>query len=179
LIGRHKVTVGLRSINKTAASPFFAKRERQEDRRTAEEQRQRAEEQLTLARQQADTRPAFEVTVDLKPYSKNVPELEVLEVEVLNSGKVAANSVYGWVYFEASKLVPYDPWAAARRSGKSLLPPHVLHKLRWGSNCDEGQESENGYFQEISYRVVSSEGAEIAGSTMIEISAGEGEVRPS
>jgi hypothetical protein len=180
------------------------RKEREEDRRTAEEQRQRAEEQLSLARQQAELRPDFQVSMHLKPYGSGSPELGTLVVGVHNSGKVAANSVSGWIYFEAAKLSPYDPWAASLRSGRPRLPPYVHNQGKWGSTCEEDQLPKNGFYQgylwkengllpgtrqmfefhvrklrqgeaEVRYRVVSSEGARITGSATVEVTTGEGE----
>jgi hypothetical protein len=170
------------------------RKDREEDRRTAEEQRRRAEEQLALARQHSEMRPDLEVSVALKPYGRNHLELGVLEVEVYNSGKVAANDVHGRVHFEASKLSPYDPWD---QPGRRMLRPYVGRS--WGSSCEEEQEPRNGYYEgqfwendrllpgtyrtfrfyvtkmrkgesEVLYSAVSSEGAKVDASVPIEVS---------
>ena len=128
----------------------------------------------------------------------------MLAVEVHNSGKAAANSVHGWLYLEATNLSPYDRWAASVSTGRPILRPDILSNRSWGASCAEEQTPEDGYYQcqlwendrilpgsyrtfefpvrklrqgdaEVRYRVVSSEGAEIEGSTMVEVSTGEGE----
>ena len=136
-------------------------------------------------------RPDLEVSVALKPYGRNRLELGVLEVEVYNSGKVAANDVHGWVHFEASKLSPYDPWD---QPGRRMLRPYVGRS--WGSSCEEEQEPRKGYYEgqfwendrllpgtyhtfrfyvtkmrkgesDVLYSAVSSEGAKVDGSVPI------------
>lgn len=133
------------------------------------------------------------MSVALKPYGRNRLKLGVLEVEVYNSGKVAANDVHGWVHFEASKLSPYDPWD---QPGRRMLRPYVGRS--WGSSCEEEQEPRNGYYEgqfwendrllpgtyrtfrfyvtkmrkgesDVLYSAMSSEGAKVDGSVPIEV----------
>jgi hypothetical protein len=72
-----------------------------------EEQRSLAEEQLQLAREQADMRPSLEVEcwVERQGYQGGGS----IQVEVSNSGKVAARNVRGWIYFHEDFFGPTTP----------------------------------------------------------------------
>jgi hypothetical protein len=69
-----------------------------------EEQRTLAEEQLQLAREQAEMRPDLKVFCAVRR-SKSL-EKGTLQVEVANSGKVAAHNVRGWIYFHKDFFGP-------------------------------------------------------------------------
>jgi len=67
------------------------------ERRGQARQRKSDEEQLRLAREQAEMRPDLEVFCAIR--RRKSSEKGTLQVEVTNSGKVAAHNVRGWISF--------------------------------------------------------------------------------
>lgn len=77
------------------------------ERRGQARQRKSDEEQLRLAREQAEMRPDLEVFCAIR--RRKSSEKGTLQVEVANSGKVAAHNVRGWISFHKDLFGPPKP----------------------------------------------------------------------